>query len=117
LWKIAVVAEQLVPIFRVESARDVLAWYRRLGFEVIGEHQFEPGLPLYVFLQRGEVHLHLSEHAGDAPPRSVAYLFVDDLDAMAAEFGVPVETQPWGQEIDLTDPCGNRLRIGVAAGT
>ena len=102
-----------MPIFRVESARDVLPWDRRLGFEVIGEHQFEPGLPLYVFLRRGEVHLHLSEHTGDAPPRSVAYFYVDALDAMAVEFDVQVETQPWGREIELTDPCGNRLRIGV----
>lgn len=108
-------AEELVPIFRVENARDVLAWYRRLGFEVIGEHQFEPGLPLYVFLRRGEVHLHLSEHTGDAPPRSVAYFYVDALDAVAVEFDVPVEMQPWGREIELTDPCGNRIRIAVTA--
>lgn len=109
------VAEELVPIFRVDNARDVLAWYRRLGFEVIGEHQFEPGLPLYVFLQRGSVHLHLSEHTGDAPPGSVVYFYVDAIDIIANEFGVPVGLQPWGREIELTDPCGNRLRIGVGA--
>lgn len=106
-------AEELVPIFRVDDARDVLAWYRRLGFEVIGEHQFGPGLPLYVFLQRGEVHLPLSEHRGDAPRGSVAYFYVDGIDPIATEFGVPVESQPWGREIELTDPCGNRVRIGV----
>lgn len=112
-WQSAVVAEELVPIFRVDNARDVRTWYRRLGFDVIGEHQFEPGLPLYVFLQRGGVNLHLSEHTGDAPPGSVAYFSVDAIDTIAAEFGVPVESQPWGREIELIDPCGNRIRIGV----
>lgn len=108
-------AEVLAPIFRVENARDVVSWYGRLGFQVVGEHQFEPGFPLYVFLRRGDVHLHLSEHTGDAPPGSVAYFFIDDLDSVAAEFDVPVKSQPWGREIELTDPCGNRLRIGVVA--
>ena len=114
-WQSPVVAEELVPIFRVDDARSVIGWYQRLGFEVIGEHRFEPGFPLYVFLRRGEVHLHLSEHTGDAPPGSVAYFYVDAIDAIAAEFGAPVESQPWGREIALTDPCGNRLRIGTVA--
>jgi len=109
-------AEELVPVFRVEGAREVVGWYRRLGFEVVGEHQFEPGFPLYVFLRRGSVHLHLSEHTGDAPLRSLAYFFVDELDTIAAEFGVAIETAPWGRELELTDPCGNRLRLGVVAG-
>lgn len=107
-------AEQLVPIFRVDDARAALPWYQRLGFEPIGEHQFEPGFPLYVFLRRGDVHLHLSEHTGDAPLRCVAYFVVDDIDQIAAEFGVTVESQPWGREIELTDPADNRLRIGTA---
>lgn len=107
----------MVPIFRVDAAGSVLPWYRRLGFEVTGEHRFEPGFPLYVFLRRGDVQLHLSEHTGDAPPGSVAYFHVDDVDAIAAEFGATVETQPWAREIELTDPCGNRIRIGAAAGS
>ncbi len=110
-------AEQLVPIFRVDNAHDVLPWYRRLGFESTGEHQFEPGFPLYVFLERGDVRLHLSEHTGDAPPASVVYFYVDEIDSIAAEFGVTVESQPWAREIELTDPCGNRLRIGMVTGS
>ena len=106
-------AEELVPIFRVSGARDVVAWYHRLGFEVVGEHQFELGFPLYVFLRRGDVHLHLSEHNGDAPIGSLAYFYADEIDSIAAEFHVPVESQPWGREVELTDPSGNRLRIGV----
>jgi hypothetical protein len=40
-------------------------------------------------------------------------VYVDDVDAIAAEFGVTVEVQPWGREIELTDPDGNRLRLGT----
>lgn len=107
-------AEELVPVFRISKVDDVVGWYRRLGFDVIGDHQFEPGFPHYLFLRRGEVHLHLSEHTGDAPPHSLAFFYVDDVDAIATEFGVKVESQPWGREVALTDPCGNRIRIGVA---
>jgi catechol 2,3-dioxygenase-like lactoylglutathione lyase family enzyme len=107
------VAEQLVPIFRVADGRAAAQWYERLGFAVVGDHRFADGLPLYVFLRRGDVYLHLSEHAGDARPGTLVYFYVDDVDAIAAEFGVPVTTQPWAREIEFTDPDGNRLRIGT----
>ncbi len=109
----AAMAEELVPIFRADDGRTSAAWYERLGFTVIGEHRFEPHLPLYLFLRRGDVHLHLSEHLGDAPPSSVAYFYVDDVHAIAADVGATVQQQPWGPEIELTDPSGNRLRIGT----
>lgn len=102
-----------MPIFRVDDGRAAARWYERLGFEVVGEHRFSPDLPLYVFLRRDHVHLHLSEHAGDAPYRSLAYLYVDDVDALAGELGLPVETKPSGREIEVTDPAGNRLRVGT----
>ena len=106
-------AETLVPIFRVDDAREAAAWYLRLGFEVIGEHQFEPDFPIYMFLKRDDVRLHLSEHTGDAPTCSLAYLYVEDLDAIAVTFEVPIKKQPWGRQIELTDPSGNRMRIGA----
>lgn len=108
--------DELSPIFRVADARRAAAWYGRLGFEVEGEHRFAPGLPLYVFLRRNGASLHLSEHTGDARPGTLVYLRVDDVDAIAAEFGVSVEIQPWAREVKLTDPDGNRLRIGERAG-
>ncbi|MGK2947845.1 MAG: bleomycin resistance protein [Acidimicrobiales bacterium] len=107
--------EELVPIFRVADGRAAAQWYERLGFEVVGEHRFTPELPLYLFLRRGEVHLHLSEHTGDAPPGSVAYFYVDDVDALAADLDLRVAPQPWGREIEVTDPDGNRLRIGTVS--
>ena len=110
-------AEKLVPIFRVTDGRASAAWYGRLGFGVVGEHRFAPDLPLYLFLRRGDEHLHLSEHTGDAPPGTLVYLYVDDVDAVAAEFGAEIVEQPWAREVHLTDPDGNHLRIGtVTAG-
>jgi hypothetical protein len=37
----------------------------------------------------------------------------DDVDAIASEFGAAVSEQPWAREVELTDPDGNRLRIGT----
>lgn len=106
-------AEELVPIFRVTDAKATARWYARLGFALVGEHRFADGLPLYAFLRRGDINLHLSEHAGDARPNTLVYLYVDDVDSIASEFGVEITDQPWAREITLTDPDGNRLRIGT----
>jgi catechol 2,3-dioxygenase-like lactoylglutathione lyase family enzyme len=104
--------EELIPIFHVKDAKKTALWYERLGFEIEGEHRFAPTLPLYLFLRRGEVRLHLSEHKGDARPGTLVYFWIADVDAVASEFGVKVENQPWARQVDLTDPDGNRLRIG-----
>lgn len=102
----------IAPILRVADAGETAKWYARLGFTAVGEHRFAPELPLYMFLKRDSAQLHLSEHHGDAPPQSLIYIWVDDIDAIAAEFDVTVTDQPWAREISLTDPDGNRLRIG-----
>lgn len=106
-------AEALVPIFRAEDAAKCAEWYVRWGFEVVGEHRFADGLPLYLFLERAGVQLHLSEHTGDARPGSLAYFWVDDVDAIAAELNAEIHEQPWAREIKLTDPDGNRLRVAT----
>ncbi len=107
--------ELIIPIFRVEDAEATAAWYERLGFTLTGVHRFEPGFPRYAFLRRGDVQIHLSEHTGDAAPHGLAYFWVDDVDSLAAEFGIAPARQPWGREIELADPDGNRLRIATPA--
>jgi catechol 2,3-dioxygenase-like lactoylglutathione lyase family enzyme len=106
------VDEEVIPILRVADAAAAVAWYRRLGFTKEWEHHFAPGLPAFVSVARGRVRLFLSEHHGDARPDTLIYLRVGDVDAIAAEFGVAVEEQPWARELELRDPDGNRLRIG-----
>lgn len=96
----------------VQSAERAVAWYEELGFRKESEHRFGPGLPAYVVIARGYVHLHLSEHSGDAQPGTLVYLWVEDVDVISEKTGVPVEQQPWAREVQLTDPDGNRLRIG-----
>lgn len=109
-------AEQLVPILRVADAEAAVAWYGRLDFVKEWEHRFEPGLPLYVGIARGEVRMHLSEHTGDARPGTLVYLTVDDLDAAAAALGVTeIDDMPWGRDFEVVDPDGNRLRIGSSS--
>ncbi len=106
--------EQVVPVLRVADAEVALRWYERLGFEREFDHRFQPRLPLYMGIRRGDARMHLSEHAGDAQPGTLVYMWVDDIDAIAADFGLAVETEDWAREIELTDPDGNRLRLGQA---
>lgn len=107
--------EALAPVLRVTDARAAAAWYQQIGFVQQWEHQFEPGLPLYVGLARGPMLLHLSEHSGDARPGTLVYLSVDDVDAAAAALGVTeLDDMPWGRDFEVSDPDGNRLRIGSA---
>ena len=106
--------ESLVPIMRVADAEAAVAWYRKLGFVKEWEHRFAPGLPLYVGIARGELRMHLSEHAGDARPGTLVYLSVDDVDAAADALGVTdIDDMPWGRDFEVADPDGNRLRIGT----
>lgn len=106
-------AEELAPILRVADAEAAVAWYARLGFVKEWEHRFEPGLPLYVGIARGNLCMHLSEHTGDARPGTLLYLRVDDFDALVAALGVTaIDDMPWGRDFEVADPDGNRLRIG-----
>jgi catechol 2,3-dioxygenase-like lactoylglutathione lyase family enzyme len=107
--------EQVIPILRVEDAAAAVAWYGRLGFTKQWEHRFEPGLPAFVEVARGQLRLFLSEHTGDARPDTLVYMRVSDVEAIAAEFGAHVEDAPWAREIELRDLDGNRLRIGTPA--
>jgi catechol 2,3-dioxygenase-like lactoylglutathione lyase family enzyme len=105
---------EVVPVLRVEDADRAVAWYERLGFQKDWEHQFEPGLPWFVSVSRGNVTLYLSEHTGDAPPGGLIHLYVDDIDAVSQEFGIPVDEEGLaGRECDLEDPDGNRLRVAT----
>ena len=105
--------EALVPIFRVSDAARTSEWYARWGFAVTGVHRFAPDLPAYMFIERNGVELHLSEHTGDARPGTLVYFWVDDVEAVAAEFRVEVDVQPWAREITLMDPDGNRIRVAT----
>ena len=105
--------EQAIPILRVKNAAAAVAWYQRFGFRKEWEHHFEPHLPAFVSVARGNARLFLSEHTGDARPDTLVYLRVSDVSSVAKEFDAAVHEQPWAHEIELRDPDGNRLRIGT----
>jgi uncharacterized glyoxalase superfamily protein PhnB len=97
-----------------------------LGFQVVFEHRFEPGLPLYMGVARDGCTLHLSEHHGDASPGAAMRIEVDDVDALCAELGArgyrharpQVQAMPWGtRDFTVTDPFGNRLTFTSAIST
>lgn len=106
--------EEVIPVLYVKKAQRAVAWYQRLGFQTQWEHQFEPGFPWFVSIARGRVRLYLSEHEGDARPNTLVHLNVNDIDAVAAAFGVSIdENGPAGRQCNLEDPDGNRLRVAT----
>ena len=107
-------SEAVVPILHTEDYETAAAWYERWGFHIERVHRFEPDLPAFVTIVRGSIRLFLSEHQGDASPDTLIYLYVPDVDTIAAAFDVEVHDAPWAREIELEDPDGNRLRIGTA---
>ncbi|HEY3831885.1 MAG TPA: glyoxalase superfamily protein [Acidimicrobiia bacterium] len=105
---------EAIPILCVEDAAVAVRWYERLGYVKEWEHRFEPTLPAFVSVAREDAaRLFLSEHRGDARPDTLVYLRVPNVDAVAEEFGAEIVDQPWGREVHLTDPDGNRFRVGT----
>jgi uncharacterized glyoxalase superfamily protein PhnB len=110
----------VAPIFPVSDLRAALDHYTRLGFRVRAYAEGDD----YGFAERDDVAIHLTYqpesyyHSGAI---AVAYLFVDDADALYAEWsapGVGGETRPpadmpWRMhEGTHTDPDGNIIRFG-----
>lgn len=109
-----------VPILRSFDEAKAREFYLGfLGFAVRFEHRFEPGMPLYMGIERAGLVLHLSEHHGDAAPGSTVYVPMTGVRAYQAEligrnygYGRPgVEEQPWGDVLQVHDPFGNRIRF------
>lgn len=106
------------PVFRsfdeAKAREFYLDW---LGFTWVGEHRFDADAPLYAFLRLGEFHLHLSEHHGDATPGSSVMVHVDNLRAWHASLPPyanmrpGLDPLPWGLQMRVWDPFGNRLNF------
>jgi hypothetical protein len=107
-----------VPILRTFDEFKAKEFYVDfLGFRIDWEHRFASDLPLYCQVSRMGCVLHLSEHHGDATPGSALRIKVHGLDELHAELKAKtyrharpsVVQQPWGRDISITDPFGNRL--------
>lgn len=112
---------QVIPILRIFDEAKARAFYLDwLGFEVDFEHRFEPGMPIYMQIRRGNMVLHLSEHHGDACPGSTTFVVTTDLASLHQEllakdykYNRPgLDRAVWdGWCMETTDPFGNRLRF------
>ena len=116
---------QVIPILRifdVEKAKDFYIDY--LGMKVDFEHRFEPELPLYMGVSRGDLVLHLSEHHGDGTPGTIVYIDTSGVRELHAELSAKsypnlnpgLETDEIGTCLTLLDPFGNTLRFNERPG-
>jgi hypothetical protein len=109
-----------IPILRIFDEAKAREFYCDfLGFAVEFEHRFEVGLPLYMGVSRAGVKFHLSEHHGDACPGSTVCVAMEGIRAFHCEligkqfaFNRPgLEQDPEGDQMEVHDPFGNRIRF------
>ncbi|MCU9949761.1 VOC family protein [Pseudomonas sp. PDM13] len=115
-----IVFERSIPILRMFDEAKAREFYCDfLGFTIEFEHRFEADLPLYLGLDRVGLKLHLSEHHGDASPGATLFVPMRNITALRDEllgkrynYGRPdIVQQDWGQELQVYDPFGNRIRF------
>ena len=107
----------ILRIFDLTKAREFYCDF--LGFVVSMEHRFEPGLPVYMAVERAGMELHLSEHHGDACPGSTVFVWMKGIHDFHTELSARhyvharpgIEQLPWGQQLQVHDPFGNRIRF------
>lgn len=109
-----------IPVLRMfddAKAREFYCGF--LGFAVQFEHRFAADLPLYMEVARAGLRLHLSEHHGDASPGATVFVPMRNVAAFHRElldkqygYGRPgIERTPWGDQLEVHDPFGNRIRF------
>jgi hypothetical protein len=107
-----------IPIFRIFDVGKAMEFYRDfLGFHVDWEHRFGDDFPLYCQVSRGNLIIHLSEHAGDASPGAKAFVWMSGIRALHAELTAKrytymkpgLKQAPCGLEMTVIDPFSNRI--------
>ncbi|MEP2716947.1 glyoxalase superfamily protein [Pseudophaeobacter sp.] len=113
-----IVIGSAIPIIRSFDGEKARAFYiDYLGFMVDWEHRHSPDMPLYQQISRSGCLLHVSEHHGDATPGGRCFIPVQQLEQLHGEvqardypnLNPGLEEVPWGLQMTLTDPFGNRL--------
>jgi len=110
---------QAIPIFRIfdeDKAREFYVDF--LGMEIEWEHRFEPGLPIYMQVSKGDLVFHLSEHSGDCTPGSKVFVNTNSLDELYKDISSreyknckpAIEDAPWDARIfTVVDPFSNKI--------
>jgi hydroxymethylpyrimidine/phosphomethylpyrimidine kinase len=123
-WLASKVGVTSTPTLPVVDMADSIEFYERAGFGVrlYREDEDDPGEG-FAFVEYDGVSVFDLDFIAIDPDRNGAgcYLVVQEADEWHARMnaeGLPVtsiEDQPWGmREYTLTDPSGNRIRIGRA---
>ena len=107
----------ILRIFDEAKAREFYCDF--LGFSVAFEHRHTDDDPLYLAVERAGLQVHLSEHHNDSSPGSNAFIPTTNLREFHGEltdkqyiFNHPgLEKLPWGLQMQVHDPFGNRLRF------
>lgn len=112
-----------IPVLSVTNSSNAEDYYCRvLGFEKKFAYRPDPSRsdPCYLGVARDGVVLHLHSFKPERAGMTDAFLFVDSVDALYAEFMARGATshmsptnQTWGgREIGIRDPDGNVLVFG-----
>ncbi|BCB02731.1 glyoxalase superfamily protein [Bacillus sp. KH172YL63] len=108
-----------VPILRIFDVEKAKEFYLNiLEYKLDWEHRFEPALPLYMQVSKGDCVLHLSEHHGDCSPGAAIRIGVEGIEDFHA--GITAKNYPYANpeikptpwqtlEFQMTDPFGNKL--------
>lgn len=115
----AITFAKAIPVLRMFSIAKAREFYLDyLDFQVDWEHRFEPALPLYMQISRGDLLLHLTEHHGDCTPGAKVFVEMTGVAALHAELTAKnynylrpgLEREPWGATtVTVTDPFMNRI--------
>ena len=116
----AIAFEQAVPIVRIfDLAKAEEFYFGFLGFTLDWDHRYGENFPIYMQVSRGDLRLHLSEHAGDATPGGNMCVYMKGIRQFHAELTDKnyrhmkpgIEKQDDGLEVSVTDPFNNRMRF------
>ena len=112
---------QIVPLFFTTNIPGTLAYYKeKLGFECLSTWQ-DP--PVYAIVARDHhaIHFRCAEPPNPNPEKYAeelldAYLFVEDADALYAEYSArgveftrELENMPWNSREFVVKDCDGRL--------
>ena len=116
--------EKAVPVLQIDDYKEAKIFYvEKLGFEILFEARHEPGFPVFMGIQKGDLLFCLSEH-GRGHQGTEVYLYVDDIELWRAacernsiSIEQPPTAMPWGnKEMLVKDPFRNALRFSQEPG-
>jgi hypothetical protein len=103
-----------IAILPYEDLEAGQAFWARLGFTATSSYRVH-GYCILHDARGASVHLTRVARGSVAPERNAhgVYLYAEEVEALAAEFGVGAERKPWGLiEFAVSDPSGTLVRVG-----